>query len=905
MEAALESNPGAAIQEGDPPMPDNATEWEGLQPVLAQLDPDAKLPQWAVIYDARLNNEERTERQKNEIATMDWVDRIFDQMVTDGLNERYQDTEGHPKIDQELRTWGKRIILSVNRIRYDQGLKAYTRQAVLMLMYEVWYADMLHRQHHRESGEYYARTHLFEALIILVQESGFTGLASLITILRHDDPEDLQSLHNPEPSEEPSAPKRKKRKPPRAKINKDLLLANTHYNWSILDSDDPENLSHNKLKTEIENIRTKVERAVRGVTVIKVEGGTRQEKQNLAIINLLGTIQQHGLRVAAIKGADRIHNMKTLEEKRDLRKRRGITQETAIVYVPILRQAGFKNMAERLLELSFTQGNPRGLVRFRRIQQQHFTKYLGERRERARLRHDLKRIAQQNPDIEYIAIRPQPLSQYADNECITEQDYSPEMDATDPGFEIYIQVRSPEGPNRETIRKERIDQARLLVYQTLKSPLGSGATEELGFSEDEGGWVEIDNPTLMAVPVRIRINDHESEAMKLRGYLRESDVENPPYIDAAIRRVLRKVHGRITTHNILDLIEEELLKPKKVVFQRDGKPLELLGTANGLDAAAAIHGDLLAQCIGIVIRTRRGSRADAKAISPFDSLPEGVHLNIATDKNDPDARLITERTEMDLGWMCFVRSHTQEQLARLFKKGPLPHEECEQAIEKHELYRARAMEYLERLAFLLNLTHEEEEEEDFNPRTNLNEIMRILLHATGEEGILRETEKWAQHLRRAQEQSRSDTDRITEILKDKKDKLRKKENQLLERIGKGGLNPVEVMAAYLEKEEETLLGEGITVAMKLPDLPGIAEKIAGEFRKDDLNIEDMGTKAVEEEDQPAQEAPRVPQKILWARLQLADHATLYDLMRCLLRISYKYPTIQVTTTNFRDAIPHP
>ena len=134
--------------------------WDEIQPELKKIDPDAGLPKWAILYDKRQTPEEKTQQQIEETSQMDFIDRVFDQMLTDGLNEHYTHA-GHPGIDQELRTSAKIIILSAQRVRFCQGLEPLPYEALLIICYEMWNVDRHFQNKNRQSGGLYARKHLF------------------------------------------------------------------------------------------------------------------------------------------------------------------------------------------------------------------------------------------------------------------------------------------------------------------------------------------------------------------------------------------------------------------------------------------------------------------------------------------------------------------------------------------------------------------------------------------------------------------------------------------------------------------------------------------------------------------------------------------------------------------------
>ncbi len=89
-----------------------------------------------------------------------------------------------------------KVVISIQRCRKEQGQPLYPRDALIMLVYEIVYEAYLWRgQRRRGSGQYIFDEHLLAALDEAVR-NGRTGLARLLTLIKHDSGEDLL-IHQP------------------------------------------------------------------------------------------------------------------------------------------------------------------------------------------------------------------------------------------------------------------------------------------------------------------------------------------------------------------------------------------------------------------------------------------------------------------------------------------------------------------------------------------------------------------------------------------------------------------------------------------------------------------------------------------------------------------------------------
>ncbi len=100
-----------------------------------------------------------------------------------------------------------------------------------------------------------------------------------------------------------------------------------------------------------------VEALVNGVTKISLVKAKNKTVQEAETIRKMLFAMVKDVRVILIKLADKLHNMRTLEHKRELR-RREIAQETLDIYAPLAGRLGISWMKDELENLSLCHVNP-------------------------------------------------------------------------------------------------------------------------------------------------------------------------------------------------------------------------------------------------------------------------------------------------------------------------------------------------------------------------------------------------------------------------------------------------------------------------------------------------------------------------------------------------------------------
>ena len=121
-----------------------------------------------------------------------------------------------------------------------------------------------------------------------------------------------------------------------------------------------------------------VEALVNGVTKISLVKAKNKTVQEAETIRKMLFAMVKDVRVILIKLADKLHNMRTLEHKRESR-RREIAQETLDIYAPLAGRLGISWMKDELEDLSLSHTNPNAyeqIVGYIKEQQEERGEYL-------------------------------------------------------------------------------------------------------------------------------------------------------------------------------------------------------------------------------------------------------------------------------------------------------------------------------------------------------------------------------------------------------------------------------------------------------------------------------------------------------------------------------------------------
>lgn len=882
----------------------NQAIWGQISPVLDQTDPDHDLPDWTLIYDARQTEEQARTSQTREITTMAFIDRVFDQMMSDGLNEKYTDTPEHPGIDEYLRTVTKQIICSAQRIRYDQNKRLLTPTEVLMVAYEVWHVDCLHRKRKRQVGGLVARQHLVGTTLKKIRDARFTNIYSIIAALHHDDAEDLKDSH----------PKTEGKIGPN--VNPQALLTDKEYNFDPLKEIQAFEGSE-AITSLIDKTRSKVFGLVKGVTkwddedILKgmsLPENTPEDvidayKDATGVFILLDNTIRYGLRVIALKGSDRDDNMETVGVKGPERAKQ-IAGHTAHTYMRLLKVFRFDHLAGKILEKCFGFMNPQALRKCQKLRETQFDRFLGPQRDLSRLKAALAPIMA-NPEVEYIRVRPRPLAEMLDASQIEDEDYSPIIHPSNAHFEIYIQLKnpSPDAPEKteRSASLEKIKTEVATLLDTSQEGFRKTNPHQTRSSLEAGHEIDIINPTLFdgtkIAPITVRINDRRAESRRPRGWLHKEDQELPDFLKEALIKIIHRTRRRARRLFIFDELDK-LPRNFTTAVTPGGEEKIFLQGATAIDFAASIHERVLAQALGFVASSGASDRAAAFQINPLDPLPDEPHqIHIVTPDNLEFVDFLERVTPPDLRWLPFVSTLTRKTFRSLLRVQK-PEKNPEQIEERQK----DGLACLHHLCKIFNLTEEE--------------ALRGLLYGTNrknlQDGLDRLTysfQKNTEHLTRIKKTKKRTQRKIVTAKETELAQLatkcvetqRKNQNLITGQIGQAEIEPLEVLFGtrveqYSDNDEDIVLG-GINVEIDLPNIPRQAEAIGAILGRYSINMKTIFT----------EKHPNDPARIiLKTTLEPKGSATLLDLAKAILEIDYRFEEegneidpIRVTSDNFK------
>lgn len=821
---------------------ENSTVWEELQPQLEALDLRHGVPDWAVIHDERWKPLNLEFRRIQENQVMAWTDEALDQIIGDG-NDTYH------RIDEDLRTQAKYLILLAQRRRSQYGMRLYNQRDVVMDTREIWWTDHLHWWHSRKGGDRkpYSRGHIMEACELMIIYTGLIGRKSRTGMLRHDDGEDLKK--SPTPHHDPD-------------IEKNLLVCNPYIEeYRALG------------KEKFESVLDELEELTIALTKIKGLAGGRMEEALMATRRVLEAIGQGGLITLALKGADRLHNLRDIKTNPSAEAQSEIVTLSALMYAPLQRKFKLNKLYDETLLACFRAANPQVIDRYERTQRERRKRYLGKPNEIPQeLKTKLEKL-KEHPDITYIALHPTPFCAYVDPTEINNPDYVPTVGSEDAMFEIMIAIRIPED---EKDRESCILRARDAVVQHLRAPLGKGR-EKTGYNKKEGGWVHVFNPDLFPelsekTTLRVRINDERNEALSTRGLLTE-EKENIAEIHSAITAVLAKTAKDVK--GLLKALEEELLRPRISITTPRNDVRELPQGSSAIDFIFSVYPWLCLETRGVLV-CNEDPRIPGKEFNPFDELTDGMQLRVVTTKEaDQDIRVAQEHP-FNLYWSYFTQSsYAREYLPRACIR-QARHEAIAQnkgettGVEEIKLQKlhTKGQQHLQEVSKLLGIANE-------------LDLVLAILETQGDTGNHRYAKRTIRRLVNKQnrtepfnEKDATDMTRVIPII----------ENEYI----KMGSGETDFLRSLLENFKLT---PPVMLEVEALDIPGIesqVSKLLGIYR---MNIEDEIGIAKMDAGRAKLTYQVIPQ----------NDVTAFDLFKALVRIQqdHGYP-VQVTSKQFQN-----
>lgn len=943
---------------GENPVCQNEQLWDRFQPYLGLIDPHHNLDEWCIIHDERFNEDEIRTKRANELELMNLVDRTFDVMEKKGFEYLYVGValEDHPGMDDQLIGLTKLLILTIDRVRREQGQTAYRNEADILTVIDTWFSDLLHSMHQRKGGTWYAREHNIGSTLAQLIKIGLTGPASTASEIHHDDVEDRDDLHL-------------KRIDKPTLVKPEALLLEFDKQLMILKELEEEYgpfLEESRILDDLGQIRDRMAINIQGLT--NAEFGKTEKDLKLAMgVRILLDFAMKSARIIAYKLGDRLNNVLTIEGVKDEERKIQVIKETAEALIPLARLPKFERMMHELTERCYSfmerHGKSKAITRFKEIQEQQLNRYLGEGKEAKILRKKLAPLGEYH-EVEFVTFVPKPFGAYADPYKISDPDYVPQVDNTDPMFEIYIQLhpapklrasaknrepfskyeyqmrairRKTRGRKRtteekkelrrlkkeqlEAYRQERVAYIRNRAVEILEPHISQKPyiPPKLNFLPKKGARAAIFNPELFDEPsekekkegkkrevttLMVRVNDSQNEAFSSRGIIGEEQDKFSDEIRAALRRVVAKTKKLPDDpKQIFELLDEEVLKPRFTVYTLAGEPIELLEDpigGNAITAATRIHGDLAIGMIGFVIRDHLGEGGNPRQVSPFEQLPPGCFISIVTDKNDPDYDYVEKETPFKTGWATLTDSRGSEKIQASLNKLPRKEQITAGCIYLKELRELFGFDTIPK--------------EDHFPEDD--QLTRSLLYygpGFGLRNKLREAikarervSKAIRSIERLTADETPDTKAVRErektirhnigTLRDRHRTLQAREQELLRRIGRTSFNPLELMTQI--KNINVTKG-GVMVSIILPDRPGQSARMTKMFSDDGMNL---GPSIKN----PSTKSDDTGEKYMEYIVTLThdpERATPYDLLRSIYKISQLHPTKVLSIENFQKLDP--
>lgn len=798
-----------------------------IEKELNKLDSFAELPEWAVVIDRRPRNPERPKREKELV---DLIEQYSNEISQEGHDE-------FGRVDKELKTWMMKIILAADRRREEYGLSLYSRDSVITLVYEIWYTDHLHRNHTRRSGDNYARTHLFGATMNAIVDTGVNSLSSIITLLRHDDLEDYKEMGFD-------------------KSRPDKLLCSELYLHKL----DGKEMKKSP-EDEVSKLRSRVKSQVKALTNIKTEAAPKEVKELEREKNFrqeLANMFRYGYRAIRSRLNERSHNVDTIATNKADR-RIPILEETLTVHLRVADVLELCQVEAHLVEGSYAYLDPEALMTFRLRQGEVLERRFGADKTNSKLHKCLRAVIETSPEILLTAIKPSRFNEYVTGYVKNASRVINEIDDWDPMFEVVVLVKK-----EEDVVKVKGDLAR---FGTIKNTIDNGNTGNhfVLFNKELGGRV------------KFRINTEEKEKLIIRGVLapdgREEDI---PHLRAAIKLVLDK-----TLHTdgagTFELAKRYLKGGRVKVYTPEMDEIDMPAGSNGIDYAAAVHGNMPAELRGMRVRNDRYTGTEEWR-SPFDELHSGEVARVVKEDSDVD------KYSIDPGWYNFAGAEATHAIKKLFKRRP------------PELRKEFGENHLLDLADILGFSTPSR-----NAEFGFGKIMDTLMEYLGERDSflgLRALELQYKGLkkRRRMCRDRAECDNIEKELRvlrvrivEAKRVYEEASLEICKKIAEGEINPLEVFAEKMTVNPV----KPIRAAFALPNQQGILEDLSGMLRKANLNVGVVQQQRHEDPDKA----------ILVLDLEFkGGKGAVLELMKTLLKIHYIYP-VYVLTRHFLEHTP--
>lgn len=828
---------------------DNSKTLEGLQVSLKKEDISANIAPDHIIVDRRHTPEGLEAQKAEDLRIMTKVDEALDEITS-------RELDTHHRIDSDLRTWCKQLILLANRKRKQYDLEPFTKEDITKDTRELWWTDHLHWDHARKSGRPYAREHIFDALRNLMIHTGLIGRVSRTVLLRHDDKEDLAvHITNPE------------------QLDRALLIANP-FDQEYEQED----------KETVDKIRETIAILVDGLS--QISGlATKDLKKADGLRRLLKTMISHerGIIILAIKCAERLDNLEDIDTNYSDRQK-PIVEESILSYTPLLRIFKFYKLYEEFLKVCSRFLNPNLLMKFQNKQEEQGSKIIESKTTGATLRQKLSQLTEENKGITYIAVHPRPIQDYIDDpRKILDPTYDiiQTLDPLDSMHEIVIMGNSDPITMRN-IRSAMVDAMSTTDGNEVQSenhPRG-GLLYRI-YNQDLGGRL------------RIRIITEEEEVYNIRGAVgRSASSKNiPEDTRKVIEGVIKNTEAEV--QKILEELEKDLFKKKIKIRMPNGNVVEFPKGSTVVDACA-LHSEMRKH--HYAARIAPNDRDDSGIVDPWTVLKDNNHLIIETKENG-------RKNQTSLWWVHLAQTPQGRETIK-------NHFEGHKRKEKQQIGKT----YISQLCTLMGKeTNSEEIAETLmkieNAKKNPNEKGAYLTGEIIRAKQLTHGQKKLEAVAVEPQRSESEQRNARVALKNLDPKLKKATenatevyNQLWENVGKGEVDPLTSLAENLDFSNGR-----VPVSIILPNTPGTSKTVTELIGNDNINIESQESRSTENEHESANETRlelelkiNVPGTNAY-RPDLKTK-TLLDIFICVLKIQSKFPKTQINSNALKVLI---
>jgi hypothetical protein len=479
-------------------------------------------------------------------------------------------------------------VIDCQRIMMGFGL--YDNNQRTILVYEAYRtAVKFNEVAVRGDGSNVFIGHLLAASKILVQVFGITGIAPVLATLKHDWVEDFTA-------KELTGKDRKARE---AELY-DELVEEALYSGLL------ENFDQDEATKVTRRVRTMVE----GVTKLR-RSTKRAEIEHTFKLFLTMILKE--LRTLCVKGADRIHNLRTIEgfiKTKGMDKAKGKATETLEKYLPLFRIAGFRTAVRETVWHCVNLLNPKLYADYTEKLEERLATRLTPYQEA------VFAAVSEIPEVSSVRFVPRSLDYYTEGKefGLDQMEFEALGIANhDPMFEVYVEMEavSPdeieldEGADMgEALMREtniRLMRLKRLIMKTLlpgdDHNDGRPETTVIAPKSDLERLNGLKMP--MFIPslggkLDFRINDEVSENLSARGIL--SLFENTNVygeLKNMIVSALNKTMQRAKGSSFAEALKRELLSPRISVRTPGNEVMEFPSGATVRDFAASVHGDVL------------------------------------------------------------------------------------------------------------------------------------------------------------------------------------------------------------------------------------------------------------------------------------------------------------------------